>query len=67
MQMDEILKEYCEKNPIYKNLLFSSLIKVYSSTRKKIMFSAKSSVKQEGQIKKYEAGAELGESYGKVY
>lgn len=25
MQMDEILKEYCEKNPIYKNLLFSSL------------------------------------------
>ena len=42
------------------------MIKVYSSTRKKIMFSAKSSVKQEGQIKKYEAGAELGESYGKV-
>lgn len=42
------------------------MIKVYSSTRKKIMFSAKSSVKTEGQMKKYDAGAELGESYGKI-
>ena len=39
------------------------MIKVYSSTRKKIMFSAKSSVKQEGQKKKYDAGAELGDAY----
>ena len=39
------------------------MIKTFSSSRKKIMFSAQSSVKKEGQSKKYEAGADLGKAY----
>lgn len=38
----------------------------YYQTRKKIMFSAQSSIKQEGQQKKYLAGASLGKAYENI-
>ena len=39
------------------------MIKTFSSERKKIMFSSQSSIKKEGQSKKYDAGANLGKAY----